>query len=47
MGDESINNISEILSIEQLAKVKLDFGSPRMREAMLNLGIEENEVERR
>ena len=38
------NNIREIRTIRQLARVNLDLESPRIREAMDNLGVSTDEM---
>jgi hypothetical protein len=38
------NDIREIRSIKQLAKVNLDLDSPRMKQAIQNLGVAESEL---
>ena len=38
------NNIREIRTIRQLARVNLDLDSPRIREAMDNLGVSTDEM---
>lgn len=37
------NEIKEIRSIKLLQKIELDFDSPRMKEAMQNLGVSQEE----
>ena len=43
-GPKKNNNIREIRTIRQLAKVNLDLDSPRIRGAMDNLGISTEEM---
>ena len=41
------NNIKEIRSLKQLDRVNLDFDSPRMKKAMVDLGVSSDECEKK
>jgi len=44
-GIQTNNNIKEIRSLKHLAKVNLDFDSPRLKQAMDDLGISLDECQ--
>lgn len=46
-GPVKKNDIREIRTIRQLARVNLDLDSPRIKEAMDNLGISPEELEKK
>lgn len=46
-GPKKSNDLREIRSIKQLANVNLDLESPRMKQALENLGIAETELEKK
>eukprot|EP00347_Sterkiella_histriomuscorum_P014355 403361188 len=41
------NDIKEIRNLKQLAKIEFDFDSPRMRSAMINLGVSKDECKKK
>ena len=41
------NDVREIRNVKQLAKIDFDFDSPRMRQAMENLGVSKDECQKK